>query len=118
MNETEIKEPGYIEVLTYEQFTALGTKLYGENIVKWKFKCVKCGNVQSGQDFIDAGIDSPAGKVFFSCIGRWKKGVGCDWTLGGLFRIHRRVVIGLDGRKVPVFLFADEPEIKTIGEKP
>jgi len=78
--------------------------------------CVVCGTPQSCEDLIAAG----AGKDFdevepswgFSCIGRflgsgpYRKGckkknpaqIGCDWTLGGLFRIHTLEVIGPDGK--------------------
>lgn len=79
----------------------------------YAFVCPMCKTVQSAADLIRAG----AGKTFpdvesiigFSCVGRFTKagpykkdeppGRGCDWTLGGLFRIHELEVIA-DGAVV------------------
>lgn len=97
-----------MNTMTREEWLALGKKLYGEDFKQWKFKCVHCGNIQTAQDFKDIGVD-PDDVVFFSCLGRWKKGIGCDWTLGGVFRIHKREVT-YEEKSIPVFLFADEPE--------
>ena len=71
------------------------------------FRCPRCGTLQSANDLIAAG----AGKTFkdvegylgFSCIGRFDKNRGCDWTLGGLFSIHEIEVIK-DGKKHPRFM--------------
>jgi len=85
------------------------------------FVCVACGTIQSAQDFIDAR----AGKTFdeverylaFSCIGRFRKagpppasfgggaaseGLGCNWTLGGLFKLHD-VEVFVDNQSFPTF---------------
>lgn len=88
------------------------------------FKCPICGTVQTGTDLIRAG----AGKTFdeiekylgFSCVGRWtnagafKKGSpsgkGCDWTLGGLFHVHKVEVITEDGEKHMTFELATPEE--------
>lgn len=43
--------------------------------------------------------------IGFSCIGRFNnKRTGCDWTLGGLFRIHELEVITDDGERHMHFL--------------
>lgn len=81
------------------------------------FICPMCGTVQSGDDLIKAG----AGKDFdeiekylgFSCVGRWTGagpppkdktlGKGCNWTLGGLFALHKLEVVTPDGEKHPGF---------------
>lgn len=83
----------------------------------YAMKCPMCGTIQSGHDLITVG----AGKTFdeiekylgFSCVGRWthKKGPpkdkgtqhGCNWTLGGLFRICDLMVITPDGIEHPRF---------------
>jgi hypothetical protein len=88
------------------------------------FKCPMCGTVQSARDLIAAG----AGKDFdevekflaFSCVGRWTNagphkngrppGNGCDWTLGGLFRLHVLEVVTDDGAKHPRFELATPEE--------
>ena len=64
---------------------------------------------KTAEDFRSKNID-PDGVVYFSCIGRWVPGIGCDWTLGGLLRIHTLEVINGQGDKIPVFEFADDPD--------
>jgi len=92
--------------ITQEEWLADGNARFGEDRSLWKFKCVRCGHVQTARDFRDIGVD-PDGRVYFSCIGRWKEGVGCDWTLGGLFQIHAVEVRLENGQTVPAFEFAD-----------
>lgn len=72
------------------------------------FVCPNCKTIQSAQDLIDAG----AGKDFdevnkylaFSCVGRWSKTKGCNWTLGGLFQIHDLEVVDEKGERHPRFM--------------
>lgn len=88
-------------------------------------KCPICGTVQSMHDLIRAGAGKNADDVesFFgwSCIGRWndagpykpkarKKQFGCDWTLGGLFQLHKLVVVTEDGKEHPRFEVATPAE--------
>lgn len=96
-----------IKKLTLQEWREIGISKFGEEIKQWKFQCVRCNQVQSFQEFIDAGIPEPENKFYFSCIGRWVKDRGCDWTLGGLFRLHSTEVISEDGKPVPVFEFAE-----------
>lgn len=80
------------------------------------FNCPMCGTIQSARDLIAAG----AGKSFddverylgFSCVGRWMgaptprknpDGKPCDWTLGGLFSLHRLEVVDESGKAHPRF---------------
>lgn len=79
---------------------------FGKDPKQWKFKCVQCGQSQCLQDFIDAGVKEPENYVYFSCIGRYVVGRGCDWTLGGLFQIHK-MEVEFDGKRIPVFEMAD-----------
>lgn len=92
------------------------------------FKCVVCGTIQSGRSLMKAG----AGKTFddverflgFSCVGRFtdagphKKGApagkGCNWTLGGLLRIHCFEVIDDEGKPHPQFDLASPEEAKAL----
>lgn len=87
------------------------------------FKCPICGTVQSPADLIEAGVgmtcDAVANYIGFSCVGRWnnagpfrhpKKSAesnppkqGCDWTLGGLFQLHKLEVVTEDGERCPRF---------------
>lgn len=96
-----------MEVLTLKEWKEKAESLFGNDVKKWKFKCPKCGQVQSLQDFIDAKIEKPETKFYFSCIGRWVTGIGCDWTLGGLLRIHKIEVTNEDGENIPVFEFQE-----------
>ncbi len=73
------------------------------------FRCPICGTVQSMASLVRAGVpeDTVESVIGFSCEGRWtgagpavpdgdtspkavaRRAVrGCDWTLGGLFRLH------------------------------
>ena len=109
----ETKLPGKIEELkpvSRADWMDEGQRLFGTDFKKWRFKCIRCGHVQTAQDFIDLGIENWDGVFYYSCIGRWKKGVGCDWTLGGLFQIHTKEVFGEEGKPIPVFEYAKEGE--------
>lgn len=92
--------------MTLEKFKET-IKLQGVPIEQVTFVCPKCKTLQCGNDLIEAG----AGKSFddiekylaFSCVGRWNKNKGCDWTLGGLFQIHELKIITPDGKHHPRF---------------
>jgi hypothetical protein len=87
------------------------------------FRCPMCKTVQSGRDLIAAGAGSTFDEVErfvgFSCVGRFKgaasprrepDGNPCDWTLGGLFRLHSLEVIDEDGNAHPRFDLATPEE--------
>ena len=95
--------------MTLEEYKTKGNRLFGEKLRDWKVVCPQCKTVQSGQDFADAGlkIDEIQDYFGFSCIGRLTKKKGCDWSLGGLFKIHVLVVITPDGKEHPRFDFAE-----------
>ncbi len=105
MNE---REQFKTKVIPFKEWENLGIKLFGEKRRNWKFKCVSCGEIQSGEDFIKAKVKDPQLYPHFSCIGRFVKGRGCDWTLGGLLTIQKLEVITEDGKTTPVFEFADK----------
>lgn len=80
--------------------------------------CPICGTIQSIASLAAAGASPAAAEraIGFSCEGRFtnagpaKQGRparpgtrGCDWTLGGLFRLHRLEVITEDGKHHPHF---------------
>lgn len=86
--------------------------------------CPMCGTVQSVHDLIKAGAGATFEDVAryegFSCVGRFSgagspsatkgKSIGCDWTLGGLFALHRLTVVDAQGREHPRFQLAS-PEV-------
>jgi hypothetical protein len=104
-NQPEIKSDN---VIMYDDWIAELKNRFGTDAKKWAFKCPSCGNVQSGEDFINAEVENPQGKVYFNCIGRHVIRKGCDWTLGGLLKIHTQSVVK-DGHITPVFEMADKP---------
>lgn len=118
-----------LDRLTTEEWLAKGKKLFGKDPKGWKFKCPCCGHIQTIADFIELrelGLWSgDAQTAYFSCIGRYDtripvmkkgglldKGNGspCDYTLGGLIRLHKTVVVDGEGEENPVFEFATTEE--------
>ena len=89
-------------------------------------KCPICRTVQSLASFDAAGVsrDLSEKQCGFSCIGRhtdagpFKKtsepGRGCDWTLGGLFRLHKLEVEMPDGKVTPAFEIATPEEARAL----
>lgn len=79
--------------------------------------CPACKTEQSAKDLIDAGaganFDEVEKYLGFSCVGRFTKDKGCDWTLGGLFQIHELVVVDAAGVEYPRFELADVKQGKS-----
>lgn len=101
--------------VTLEQFRE-ELKAQGVDTVDCAFICPRCRTVQSARDLIDAGagntLDEVEKYVGFSCVGRWTEagsprrkpdGQPCNWTLGGLFSVHKLEVITPDGEAHPHF---------------
>lgn len=101
--------------MTLAEFQA-AVKAQGEPLRRVKFICPMCRTPQCAEDFIEAG----AGRTFeevekfvgFSCVGRFTDapaprrepdGKPCNWSLGGLLRMHELEVITPDGQKHPHF---------------
>ncbi len=99
--------------ITFNEWIARGEELYGADRTQWEFRCVACGNVQSIQSVIkrnqSLSFDDIQDWIFFACECRYTKGVGCDWSLCGLFRIHQLEVITPDGEELVAFEFTDDP---------
>lgn len=111
------------------------------------FRCPMCHTVQSARDLIaaDAGktFDEVERYLAFSCVGRFtgagahksaprhsngrrpkkdtpkdgQTGLGCDWTLGGLFQIHELEVMDEGGQSHPRFEPATPEEARKHQEK-
>lgn len=99
--------PNAENIMDYDLWIAELKERFGNDAKKWAFKCPMCGNVQTAQDFINNKVEEPENKVYFSCIGRYVKGKGCDWTLGGLLQIHKMAVMK-DAIIFPVFEMAEK----------
>ena len=96
-----------METMTVDEFHAAIKAQGMERIEDVTFQCPRCKTIQSAQDLIDAGAGASMNEVekyvAFSCVGRFTKDKGCDWTLGGLFKIHELEVITPDGTHHPRF---------------
>jgi DNA-directed RNA polymerase subunit M/transcription elongation factor TFIIS len=105
--------------LSFEEFKKQGEALYGKDIKDWKYKCVKCGHIQSFNSIKqnwekqnnttakEKILEKIGDMVHFSCEGRINNNIGCDWSLGGFLQIHKKTVINGD-EKHRVFMFANE----------
>ena len=108
---------------------ARGEKLFGKSLRDWLFVCPMCWHVQGGLEFqerTDLEIKNIEKVLGFSCIGRYlrnqepkprqregamplkMKGGGCNWTLGGLFQMHKASVILDDGSEHQIFEFYEK----------
>jgi hypothetical protein len=89
-------------------------------------KCPICGTVQSMASLERAGAtEADAMASFgFSCVGRFTNagphkrgdppGKGCDWSLGGLLRLHEVEVVLEGGAISPAFEVASPDEAKAL----
>jgi len=81
--------------------------------------CPMCGTVQSCRDLVAAGagadIDAVRAILGFNCVGRYTGAPGprhshdgkpCNWTLGGLFKLHTLEIVTPDGLHHPIFELA------------
>ena len=96
-----------MKTLTLEEFKTAIKSQGKDRIEDVTFRCPSCKTLQSAQDLIDAGagksMDDVEKYLAFSCVGRWNESKGCDWTLGGLFPIHKLEVVTPDGKHHPRF---------------
>ncbi|MBN2392089.1 MAG: hypothetical protein JXR84_15285 [Anaerolineae bacterium] len=97
-----------LRVLSYDDWIAEGTELFGDDKLQWEFVCPACGHIQKPIDFKpyqDAGANPSSAAQ--SCIGRFDghmhvdMGTGnpCNYTAGGV------KVVFPDGHENPVFGF-------------
>jgi hypothetical protein len=91
-------------------------------------KCPICGTVQSAASMIAAGAGETFAEVEpflgYSCIGRFTgrpghrrgepPGLGCNWTLGGLLRLHELEIVTPDGERHMRFMPASPAEAITL----
>ena len=96
-----------MKTLTLDEWKKEGTEKYGEDIRNWKFVCPSCKETQTLKEFEENKVKDARDKFYFSCIGRFVENRGCNWTLGGLFQIHKTVVMSEDKKLIPVMEFSD-----------
>lgn len=124
-----------METITVEEFRA---RLKAQGVANQNhaaLTCPICGTVQSMASLVRAGAtpEQAERSIGFSCEGRYSnsgewpsdknKGAkakarrklrGCNWTLGGLFKIHQLEVETEDGEKHPRFVIASPEEAKAL----
>ena len=120
-----------IETITIDEFHA---RLKAQGVRSEQdlaFICPICETVQSARDLIvaDAGqtFEEVEKYLAFTCVGRFTDagphrngdtpGKGCDWTLGGLFQIHKLQVETPDGKQHPRFQLATPEQARVHAAK-
>jgi len=111
-----------MQTMTLDEYKA-AVKAQGVPHEHIAMKCPMCGTLQSGADLIAAGagadFDAVEKYLAFSCVGRFTgagsprktpDGQPCNWTLGGLFTLHKLEVVTPDGNKHPRFELATPAE--------
>lgn len=97
------------------------------------FVCRMCATIQSMRSLQVAGVpaDRAETAIGFSCVGRFTNageppksvptrsidGPGCNWTLGGLFRLHRLEISNEAGETQPSFELATAEEAQALAAK-
>lgn len=112
--------------MSFDEWNALGVKLFGEDRKKWRFRCPSCDHVQGYEEFAAVNTEREeagdkkldiATVVGFSCIGRWDGHMDnemcagkqpCNYTSGGLFNITPLSVEDEEGKPHSLFAFAEE----------
>ena len=96
---------------TQAELVAEATARFGDDALKWSFRCPSCGDDATAQDFTNAGADP--NRVGQECVGRSlgalkgaptkdgrnRDGRGCDWAAYGLLRGPWVVVVPAEGGK-------------------
>lgn len=97
------------QVMTEPEWRALGERLFGEDLSRWRFTCPTCGMVMSiekarSMPDDDKGKLRAGWAIEQECVGRYLTGQGCDWCAYGLFR-GPFFVQRANGKNSPVFGF-------------
>lgn len=111
-----------MQTMTLAEYIA-AAKAQGVPFEHIAMKCPMCGTLQSATDLIAAGagatVDEVEKYLGYSCVGRFTgassprstpDGKPCNWTLGGLFKLHRLEVVAPDGTVHPRFELASPAE--------
>ena len=106
------------ETMTEAEWRALGKKLFGPALDRWRFRCPTCGHVMSiakAREMTDeqqkklrgGGAGDQGWSIESECVGRYLSDAGCNWCAYGLFS-GPFFVVRPDGHKTPVFGFDAE----------
>lgn len=86
-----------MSIITEDSFYKTGEELFGPDKTKWRFKCPICSHIQS-MDSVKNHLIKEYGNekfeavkenihVYFNCEGRINPSHGCNYSLGGLFKV-------------------------------
>ena len=70
---------------TLEEWRREAQERFGDKTADWKFRCSRCDNIQSAQDFVEVGVrpEEAIDIVYQECIGRHKTSSECNWAAFG-----------------------------------
>lgn len=94
--------------MTIDEWRAEGERLFGSNPYDLKFVCPKCGQVSSGNDFKELGVEDAVNAMYVDCIGRHTKEKGCNWAAYGLFgTLGKGIQVGEKEQEVFSFYYSE-----------
>lgn len=94
--------------LTQAEWEADGTRLFGEDKERWRFRCPRCSHTASIADARATmlALKGSGWNPSAECVGRYLPDRGCDWAAYGLLR-GPVIVTMPDGHEVPAFAFGE-----------
>lgn len=103
--------------MSLQEWMAEGERLFGPDMLSWKFVCPSCGHIQSPEDFRPYKLKGAfPDTARYSCIGRYDGHTDtdmcsgkspCNYTSGGLLNISPITVVDEDGKGHSCFAFAE-----------
>jgi hypothetical protein len=99
-----------VKKMKYEEWKKQVVDLFG-NIDNAKFKCSRCGHIQSINSVLKHNPNLTREEVitwiYCNCEGRINKKYGCDWSLYGFLQTDNIILIDRDENQIKAFEFAD-----------
>jgi len=99
----------HVKQIHVKDWLRIGEQLFGPNRDEWKFICSSCGHSQSQTSIKAKAPSAPESVSYFNCEGRYVPKIGCDYTLGGLFRFCNVEVFRPDTRTFAGVFDFDHP---------
>lgn len=103
--------------VTKKDWLTIARKYYKSD-KDYEFKCASCGNKQSinsvKNNNPDLTVEEISNFISCNCEGRHNDKIDCDWTLGGLLKIHELEVLDENGNIFGIFSFYDDKAMKEL----
>jgi transcription elongation factor Elf1 len=87
----------------YDEWLEIGNALYGSDTNEWKFKCPRCGHIQTGKELKDRGDK----ELYRTCIDCTK----CNYSTDLNPEYAEMAIVSEEDGTLYVFDFADEPQL-------